>query len=219
MWSNHNPLCVCSLNNASGCPAWWLNVPYTTNSVSKGGLRLYSAQTWYQSSSNTEACLQCKYTERETDVWMAYRTAFLFDIISVWFRFCLVSFFLSFFLSVSPLPPKHISCPLYDLWSWASIENELHFHLAWQIERSVKASKCHLYLVGTINKVAIDPSLFIHNSSRVCAGDINHAGQDLCGHRRSLPTAAWDTNRLSGCWISAFESLTWPNTPVRLCVN
>lgn len=35
--------------------AWWLNVPCMTCTASKGGLRFYSAQTWYQSCSNTRA--------------------------------------------------------------------------------------------------------------------------------------------------------------------
>lgn len=30
-------------------------------------------------------------------------------------------------------------------------------------------------------------------------GHINHAAKDLCGHRGSLQTAAWDTNRPSSC--------------------
>lgn len=30
-------------------------------------------------------------------------------------------------------------------------------------------------------------------------GHINHTAKDLCGHRGSLQTAAWDTNRPSSC--------------------
>lgn len=100
----------------------------------------------------------------------------------------------------------------------STVENELHFHLAWQIKRSIKASKCHLYLAGrSIQLQAIQVSL--SEALALRKGDINHVGQDLCGHCGSLQIAAWDTNRQSSCWISAFELLAWLKTPVHLCVN
>lgn len=115
------------------------------------------------------------------------------------------------FFSLSPPP-----CTTFQRCPAAG--SEIRFYLPWQIKRSPEESKCHLYSPGPINKVAIDPRLFIHNSS-LCGRDINHRAQYLCGRWGSLQTAAWDTNRLTACWISAFELLPWLKTPVHLCVN
>lgn len=90
-----------------------------------------------------------------------FRPLFPLTVMSVFSLF----FVLSFILSES----------LYMLLTWPFEGVPLltmNSIFPWQIKRSIKASKCHLYLSGQINKIARAPCLFIHNSRRI--GDINH---------------------------------------------
>ena len=145
-----------------------------------------------------------------------------------------VKFFFSPLLFMDFLPYLSCRLPFFCSASWLSLTAPpFYMPLTWPFEGvpwiTFSPTMTHFKdLLKQANVIFIWPGgsikwLEIHVSLSVTRGlrmeDINHVDQDLCGHCGSLQTAAWDTNRLTGCWISAFELLAWLKTPVHFCVN
>jgi len=214
-----------------------------TCTASKGGLRFYLSQTFYQSCSNTKAfplntqwglciclcvCVCVSEGERQISGWAwlihygkqhsNVGPSFIFPVLTNACRYCSLLFLSVFFywfyfcFSAFSVPP------VWPFQGALLLRVKYVFTYHDKLKDLLKRANV-IFILRALSIKLLSILLSLSATPVQCSKDINHEGLYLCGHCGSLQTAAWDTNRLSGCWISAFELLPWLKTAVQLCVN